>query len=93
MSQSESDHDVTSLQASIFLSKIARARQTPVDQKMMLGPRLFDEVCQRIRDGIRHENGDFTDEQVERELRRRLAIQRRLDERGFYEDAGWIDEE
>ena len=35
---------------------------------------------------------EFTDEQVETELRRRLAIRRRIDEAGIYQDAGVLDE-
>ncbi|MCB9941888.1 MAG: hypothetical protein H6823_26935 [Planctomycetaceae bacterium] len=90
---SEVDPEIKALQDSIFLSKVARARRTPIDEKIFDGPRLFDQSCARMRSGIRHEHPDFTSEQVERELRRCLKIKRLLDERGLYVDAGYIDEQ
>ena len=84
---SEIDPETRSLQDAIFLSKVARARRTPIGDKILEGPRLFDLTCQRMRDGIRHEFPDFD------ELRRRLRIKRKIDERGFYQDAGIIDEQ
>lgn len=89
----EIDPETKSLQDAIFLSKVARARRTPIGEKIMEGPRLFDLACQRMRDGIRHEFPDFGDHQVEQELRRRLRIKRKIDEQGFYKDAGTIDEQ
>ncbi len=90
---SEIDPETRSLQDAIFLSKVARARRTPIGDKILEGPRLFDLTCQRMRDGIRHEFPDFDDHQIEQELRRRLRIKRKIDERGFYQDAGIIDEQ
>jgi len=89
---SQVDPEIKALQDSIFLSKVARARGTPIDEKIFDGPRLFDQACHRMRDGIRHDHPDYTEGQVEAELRRRLRIKRMLDERGFFEDAGYIDE-
>ena len=90
---SEIDPEIKSLQDAIFLSKVARARRTPIGEKIMEGPRLFDLTCQRMRDGIQHEFPDFDEQQVEQELRQRLRIKRRIDEQGFYQDAGTIDEQ
>jgi hypothetical protein len=86
------DSDLKALQDSVFLAKVARARRTPMDEKILDGPRLFDQSCEIMRGGIRSENPDFTPEQVEQELRRRLAIARKIDEAGFYRDAGPVDE-
>ena len=86
------DPEIKALQDAIFLSKVARARRTPIDEKLFDGPRLFDQSCGLIRGGIRHEHPDFSDEQVDAELRRVLAIKRQLDERGLYEHVGYIDE-
>lgn len=86
------DPEIKALQDSIFLSKVARARITPIGEKIMDGPRLFDMACQRIRDGIRHEFPNYDVKQVEAELRRRLKIKRIIDERGFYKEAGTIDD-
>jgi len=71
------------LQDSVFLTKVARARQTPMAEKILDGPRLFDQSS---------ENPDFTSEQVEQELRRRLAMARRIDDAGLYRDARVVDE-
>ncbi len=80
------------LQDSVFLTKVARARRTPMAEKISDGPRLFDQSCEIMRGGIRSENPEFTPEQVEQELRRRLAIARKTDEAGLYRDAGVVDE-
>jgi hypothetical protein len=80
------------LQDSVFLTKVARARQTPMAEKILDGPRLFDQSCEIMRGGIRSENPDFTSEQVEQELRRRLAMARRIDDAGLYRDARVVDE-
>ena len=62
----------------IFIDKVRRARQTQMDQKMLDGPRLFDLNCQIMRSGIRTQFPNYDEEQVQKELRRRLAIQRRM---------------
>lgn len=86
------DPDIRALQDAVFVAKIARARCRPMDEKILDGPRLFDQSCQIMRGGIRTEHPDFTPQQVERELRRRLAIARRIDDADFYRDAGVVDE-
>ena len=68
----------------IFLDKVRRARQTPMDQKMLDGPRLFDLNRQIALSGIRAQFPDFDEAQVEMEFGRRLAIQRRIDDAGIY---------
>jgi hypothetical protein len=86
------DTGIKALQDSVFLTKVARARRTPIDEKILDGPRLFDQSCQVVRGGIRSENPEFTPEQVEQELRRRLVIARKIDDAGLYRDAGVVDE-
>ena len=86
------DTRVKALQDAVFLTKVARARRTPMEEKILDGPRLFDQNCEIMRGAIRSENPAFTPEQVERELRRRLAIARRIDEADLYRDAGIVDE-
>ena len=72
------------LMDAIFVDKVRRARQTPPGEKMLDGPRLFDQNCQLMRGAIRSQFPEFDDGQVEQELRRRLAIARRIDEAGIY---------
>ncbi len=85
--------DIKALQDSIFWSKVERAKQTPLEEKFLDGPRLFDEMSRWTKACIRGEHPEFTDEQVQQEFLRRLAIRKRLDDAGFYQDAGFIDDE
>jgi hypothetical protein len=68
----------------IFVDKVRRARLMSPGEKMLDGPRLFDQNCQLMRGAIRSQFPEFDDAQVEQELRRRLAIARRIDEAGIY---------
>ena len=86
------DEETKRLMDEIFIDKVLRARQRSIGEKFLDGPRLFETGCQMMRSGIRWQHPDFTDEQVEAELRRRLAIRRRIDEAGIYRDAGVLDE-
>ncbi len=69
-----------SLIDALYVDKITQARATSVEQKLLVGPRLFDQVCRIMRDGIRHQHPDLSEEQVEAMLLERLAIARRLEE-------------
>ncbi len=60
---------------------IAHAGRMSPPDKFFGGPRLFDQVCRIMRDGIRDEYPDADDETVERVLRERLALARRLENR------------
>ncbi|MFL5329271.1 MAG: hypothetical protein ACJ8C4_10185 [Gemmataceae bacterium] len=63
----------------IYREKVLRARQMPLEDKLLAGPRLFDMACEFARAGIRHQFPDATSEEVDRELQRRLRIQRILE--------------
>ncbi|MBC7855887.1 MAG: hypothetical protein IAF94_20865 [Pirellulaceae bacterium] len=86
------DDETKRLMDSIFIEKVLRARRTPIDVKIMDGPRLFDMNCALARGGIRSQFPNYSDEQVERELRRRLAIARRIDEANIYRNVEDPDE-
>ena len=73
-----------SLMDAIFIDKIRRARRMSPGEKMLEGPRLFDQNCQLMRGAICSQFPEFDAAQVEQELRRRLAIARRIDEAGIY---------
>ncbi|NOS99905.1 MAG: hypothetical protein HOP29_04700 [Phycisphaerales bacterium] len=64
----------------IYREKVLRARKMTVEEKLLAGPRLFEFACRIMREGIRMQHADFDDAAVEDELRRRLAIARRLEE-------------
>lgn len=78
------DDATTKLMDSIFIEKIRRARQTPMDEKILDGARLFDMNCRIARDGIRSRFPEFNDEQVEHELDRQLAVARRIADGNIY---------
>jgi len=89
---SQVDPDIKALQNAIFRSKVARARQTPISQKLADGALLFDQNMRMMIAAIGSENPEFTDEQIDKEATRRLRIAKRISERGIYRDAGLIDE-
>ena len=68
-----------------------------IGERIAAGPKLFDLECERARararQEIRSHNPQFTDEQVNEELHRRLAAQRAIDEAGIYRDIGPVEEE
>lgn len=62
----------------IYRERILKARHTPLDEKLLLGPQLFAEVCERMADGIRDEYPEADEERVQDILRARLALLQRL---------------
>jgi len=73
--------ELLELAQDLYRKKVHRARQKPVEQKLMLGCELFDDVRERMIWGIQSEHPDFSQEQVHREFLRRLSISRRLEQR------------
>ncbi len=76
-----------------FVEKVLEARRMTIGERIAAGPKLFDLECERARQEIRSHNPQFTDEQVNEELRRRLAAQRAIDEAGIYRDIRPVEEE
>ena len=89
---SQVDPEIKALQHAIFLSKVAQARRMSMGEKFAAGPLLFDQNCRIMRDEIRVQYPDYTEEQVEDEVRRRLAVEKQLSDGDIYVDAGMIDE-
>jgi hypothetical protein len=50
------------------------------EEKLWLGGELFEEVCERMRDGIRGQFPEADEAQLERILRQRLEIARKLEQ-------------
>ena len=72
----------------IFREKVRRARAEKVQDELSLaGFDLFALALSWSRDGIMAANPQTSSEEVEAEVRRRIAIKRRLDERGIYRPA------
>ena len=81
-----------SLKDQIFADKVRRARETPIVQKILEGPRLFDMNAEIIKGAIRSQFPGYSDEQINHEYFRRLQIARTIDDAGMFRDVGMIDE-
>jgi hypothetical protein len=75
------------LKKSIFSSKVSRARRASQADNLAAGAVLFDDSIRLMRSAIRCEHPSLDEAGVMAEVRRRLAIARRLDEAGLYRDA------
>ena len=88
-----SDQETKQLIDEIYIDKVLSSRRRTPGEKMLDGPRLFATGCMMMmRNGIRWQFPEFTKEQIEAELVRRLLIRRRINEAGIYQDAGVLDE-
>ncbi len=58
------------------------------EEKFVAGARLFEYACRITLDGIRHENPGASEAEVRRILAQRLALRRKMEERGIYRPAG-----
>ena len=80
------------LQEQIFADKVRRARETPIVEKILEGPRLFDMNAEIIKGAIRSQFPGSSEEQMNHEYFRRLQIARTIDDAGMFRDVGMIDE-
>ena len=71
----------TELLDALRREEIRDARRLTVAQKLALGGDLFDMACEVTMCGIRNETPGITDDDALNELRRRLALGRRLESR------------
>jgi hypothetical protein len=62
----------------IYREKVLRAREVPLEQKILAGAQLFDDVCERMAAGLRAENPTATEDEIEERLRQRLDFLRKL---------------
>jgi hypothetical protein len=63
----------------IYRDRVIRARQTPPEEKFLAGEELFDYACSITLAGIQHQNPEFTAEECQHELRRRLKLRERME--------------
>lgn len=59
--------------------EIERARRQTPAQRFWAGAELFDYACELSKAGIRMQNPGFSEEEVLRELRRRLDLAERIE--------------
>ena len=60
---------------------IAQARRTPASLKLRAGGDRFDDACRWMLAGIRNEHPGISESAALAELRRRLAISQKLEDR------------
>jgi hypothetical protein len=73
------------LQASIEQSNLRRAAELSILEKLKLGADLYDDGIRWLKQIIKAEQPDLSDEQVSEELDRRKAIKRRVEEAGLFQ--------
>jgi hypothetical protein len=64
----------------IASDKLRAALETPPDQRILMGPRLFAHACRVTLAGIRSQHPDADEAEVRRILLDRLALARKLDD-------------
>ena len=64
----------------IYREKVLRARRMPAIEKLFAGPRLFAEVCNRMKAGLRMENPGADEARIQELLLKRIDRLRQLDE-------------
>lgn len=65
----------------LWLRDVESARRQTFAQKFLAGAELFDYACEVMETGIRMRHPQFGNEQVKAELRRRIEIGARLEDR------------
>lgn len=63
---------------SIFRERVLRARRVLPAQRLIEGLKFSDEAVSVLRSGIRQQFPEFSPEQINAELQRRVAIAKRL---------------
>ena len=64
-----------------LLAKVRQARMMTGEERIIAGIQMFAGVCERMKEGIRDDRPDATQEEVHRILFRRIAKLRRLGHR------------
>ena len=72
------------LQRSIQRRKAEQAKLMSMDQRLTAGAKLFDEQLRLAKDMIAGLNPEWDANQVDTEVRRRMAIKRTRDDSGLY---------
>ena len=75
-----------------YRQAVLRARAMTPEEKLLEGPRLFEEECKQMKADIRKEMPWICEEMVACELRSRLELRREEEEHGIYikMPVGWI---
>ena len=71
--------EFATLQAEIYRSRVLRARQECIEDKILAGQELFEGACEITLAGIRHQNPGVSEERAREILRDRLKLGRKLE--------------
>lgn len=71
---------IAELAQALFRERVERAKREDPFEKMWAGPRLFAEVCERMKDGIRWQFPQASEEEVMEILRQRIKLAERLEQ-------------
>ncbi len=63
----------------LFADKVRQAKAMTPEERVLAGMQLFELSCAIMRDGIRNQFPAANEEDVERHLRERLAVARRIE--------------
>lgn len=69
--------EFAALQAEIYRSRVLRARQESIEEKILAGQELFESACEITLAGIRHQNPGISGERAREMLRERLELGRK----------------
>lgn len=61
------------------LAKVRQARLMSEEERVLAGPRLFAGVCERMKEGLRDERQNATEEEIHRLLLQRLSRLRKIE--------------
>lgn len=73
--------------------RIEAARRMPIEEKLWAGAHLFDEVCERMKAGIRMQFPDADEGRVSAILRDRFRRIREIEEREYFRPVEPDDDE
>lgn len=65
----------------VDMAKIRQARAMSPAEKFLAGPRLFQGVCERMKEALREENPGSDESEIHAMLRERLRLLQKLEER------------
>lgn len=81
------DSDIQPLADAIYRERVIRARQTPPEDRLLDGIRLYDQAVARMRLGVKLQHPTAGDEEVDRLLVERIRKMWRLSDYGYYRAA------
>jgi hypothetical protein len=72
--------EVKPLADAIYRDRVARARLTPPEERLLAGPQLFDYACSITLAALRQQMPNASETELLAALRQRIARTRELDE-------------